>query len=79
MDLKLDKAENEIELLKTSWLMDNHIKMDEDQYDELNRKESILDIDISGKDLILRLDLDIPLSPYTPPPPEEKKPEDHMK
>lgn len=47
--------------------MDNHIKMDEDTYDELYRKESILDIDISGKDLILRLDLDIPLSEYVPP------------
>ncbi len=50
--------------------MDNHLVMDSVQYDGLNRKESILDIDISGKDLILRLDLDVPLSPYTPPPPQ---------
>lgn len=42
--------------------------MDTDQYDELYRLESILDIDISGKDLILRLDLDVPLSHYIPPP-----------
>jgi len=41
--------------------------MDEVQYDELHRLESILDIDISGKDLIMRLDLDVPLSPYIPP------------
>ena len=41
--------------------------MNEDQYDELYRLQSILDIDISGKDLILRLDLDVPLSPYEPP------------
>jgi hypothetical protein len=49
--------------------MDHHIKMDENAYDELNRLESILETDISGRDLILRLDLDVPLSPYTPPPP----------
>ena len=47
--------------------MDNHTKMNEDAYDDLYRKESILDIDISGKDLILRLDLDVPLSEYVPP------------
>lgn len=49
--------------------MDNHLTMDVDQYDALRRKVSILDVDISGKDLIMRLDLDVPLSPYTPPPP----------
>lgn len=52
---------------KQKWLFENHLKMDEGQYDELYRLESILDIDISGKDLILRLDLDVPLSPYVPP------------
>ena len=43
--------------------------MNEEKYDELNRLESILDIDISGKDLVLRLDLDVPLSAYIAPPP----------
>lgn len=80
IDHKLDKSENDVELARTKWLMDNHLKMDENMYDELNRKESILDINISGKDLILRLDLDVPLSPYTPPPPvQEEKKEDHNK
>lgn len=64
---RIEKAEHEIEYVKTKWLFDNHIKMDETQYDELHRLESILDIDISGKDLIMRLDLDVPLSPYVPP------------
>jgi len=58
--------------VKTEWLMENHLVMDTTQYDELYRKESILDVDISGKDLILRLDLDVPLSPYTPPPPKSQ-------
>ena len=66
---KVEKAENDIEYEKTKWLFDNHIKMNEDQYDELHRLESILDIDISGKDLVMRLDLDVPLSPYVPPQP----------
>lgn len=69
IEYKLDKYENEIELNKTRWLIDNHKKMDVNAYDELNRLESILETDISGRDLILRLDLDVPLSPYTPPPP----------
>ena len=44
--------------------MQTHIKMDENQYDWLYRLESVLDIDISGKDLLIRLDLDVPLSAY---------------
>ena len=64
---RVSRAENEIEFAKTKWLFDNHMKMDETQYDELYRLESILDIDVSGKDLIIRLDLDVPLSPYIPP------------
>ena len=59
---RLERSEREIELAKTKWLMDNHLKMDETMYDEFYRLESILDIDISGKDVILRLDLDVPLS-----------------
>jgi hypothetical protein len=33
----------------------------------LNRRKSIRDIEFAGKDVILRLDLDIPLSEYEPP------------
>ena len=43
--------------------------MDEKQFDEIHRLESILDIDISGKDLVMRFDLDVPLTPYVPPQP----------
>lgn len=64
---RLTKAEGEIDYVKTKWLFENHTKMDTEQYDELHRLESILDIDISGKDVIMRLDLDVPLSPYIPP------------
>lgn len=66
---RVAKTENEIEFMKTKWLFDNHLIMDENQYDELYRLESILDIDISAKDVILRLDLDVPLSTYIPPQP----------
>eukprot|EP00351_Strombidinopsis_sp_SopsisLIS2011_P002166 CAMPEP_0116878060 /NCGR_PEP_ID=MMETSP0463-20121206/9801_1 /TAXON_ID=181622 /ORGANISM="Strombidinopsis sp, Strain SopsisLIS2011" /LENGTH=77 /DNA_ID=CAMNT_0004525885 /DNA_START=1117 /DNA_END=1350 /DNA_ORIENTATION=+ len=41
--------------------------MDADAYDELNRKVSILDIEIGEHDLILRQDLDVPLTPYVAP------------
>ena len=67
---RVAKAEKDVEIIKTKWLMDNHIKMDAAQYDELYRLESVLDSDFSGKDVILRLDLDVPLSPYVPPPPQ---------
>ena len=46
--------------------MDNHITMDDVMFDCLNRKVSILDIDISEQEVILRADLDVPLSPFTP-------------
>lgn len=48
--------------------MDNHEKMDKAQYDQLLHLESVLDIEVGGKDLVVRLDLDVPLSHYTPPP-----------
>jgi len=51
--------------------MDNHITMDSNMFDQLNRKVSIQDIDVGEQDLILRLDLDVPLSQYIPPPPLE--------
>lgn len=47
--------------------MDNHEKMDVDSYDALNRRKSIRDIEFAGKDVILRLDLDVPLTDYEPP------------
>jgi len=47
--------------------MKEHNKMDKDAYDELNRKVSIVDIEIGEHDLILRQDLDIALSPYIAP------------
>jgi hypothetical protein len=67
VESKLEKIEAEIELAKTAWLMENHLKMDEEMYDELYRLESIYDTNISGRDIILRLDLDVPLTPYEPP------------
>jgi hypothetical protein len=48
--------------------MDNHIKMDQKEYDELYNLESVLDVDVAGKDIILRLDLDVPLSNFVPAP-----------
>ena len=64
---KLISAEREIELTRTRWLMKNHIKMDGKQWDIINRKLSVYDIDIGSKDLVLRLDLDVALSPFKPP------------
>jgi hypothetical protein len=64
---KIIAAEKEIGLLKTRWLMKNHIIMDAEEYDNVNRKMSIFDVDIGSKDLLLRLDLDVPLSEFTPP------------
>jgi hypothetical protein len=40
--------------------------MDEVAFEKLNRKKSLLDIDITEQDVILRLDLDVPLTPFTP-------------
>lgn len=47
--------------------MDNHLTMDRKEYDDLYHLESVLDIDVAGKDIIVRLDLDVPLSNYVPP------------
>ena len=69
---KLTKIGREIDILRTKWLMNNHVTMDHKQYNDLYQLESVLDIDIAGKDLIVRLDLDVPLSLYTPPPPESQ-------
>lgn len=47
--------------------MQNHIKMDSVEYDKINRKLSIYDIELGSKDIVLRLDLDIALSKFVPP------------
>ena len=52
--------------------MENHIQMDRKEYDDLYHLESVLDIDVAGKDIILRLDLDVPLSNYVQPPSESQ-------
>lgn len=70
-DAEIDKCESEIELLKTEWLMENHLNMNEVAFEQLNRKVSILDLDVNDQDVVMRVDLDVPLSPYTPLPPLE--------
>ena len=67
------KAEREIEFIKTKWLMDHHLKMDDEMFDKLNRKVSIMDIDFGDREVILRTDLDVPLSQYTPMPSIEEE------
>ena len=47
--------------------MEHHTKMDAEQYDCINRKLSVYDIELGARDVVLRLDLDIPLSKFTPP------------
>lgn len=42
-----EKIEREIEFVKTKWLMDNHITMDNETFDTLNRKVSVMDIDFA--------------------------------
>ena len=44
---EVDNVEREIELVKTEWLMDNHKIMNEETFDCLNRKVSIMDIDFA--------------------------------
>lgn len=46
-DSEIDKIEGEVELLKTEWLMENHLNMDAEAFEKLNRKVSVLDIDIN--------------------------------
>lgn len=47
--------------------------MDEQMWDTLNRKVSVLDIDIAEQEVILRTDIDVALSPYVPLPPIEEE------
>lgn len=66
------KAEKSISLLQTEWMMENHLTMDTERFDCLNRKMSVLDIDIGEMDIVTRADLDVPLTPYVAPPPLEE-------
>ena len=63
----INGALDELQLQKTRDQMDNHIVMDEEIYDKLNRKLSVYDVELGSRDVILRLDLDIPLSKFIPP------------
>lgn len=69
MESGLEAAEKEINIIKTKYMMSHHKIMNEDAYEELHRRKSVRDVEISNKDLLIRMDLDIPLSPYEPPPP----------
>jgi hypothetical protein len=69
---RVEKAEKSISLLNTEWTMENHLTMDSDMFDQLNRKVSVLDIDIGEMDVVCRADLDVPLTPYVAPPPLEE-------
>lgn len=42
-------------------------------FDTLNRKVSILDIDVAELEVVLRTDLDVPLTPFQPLPPLEEE------
>ena len=57
--VEVNKAEKEIKLLETKWLIDHHLVMNDEMWDSLNRKMSILDIDIGEQEVILRTDLDV--------------------
>jgi len=70
---RIDRCEKQISLLKTDWLMANHLTIDNDLFDQYNRKVSVLDIEIAEQDLVLRADLDVPLSTYVPPAPLDEQ------
>jgi hypothetical protein len=53
--------------------MENHLKMDATAFEKLNRKVSILDIEVSEQDIVLRTDLDVPLTNYVLLPPLEEE------
>ena len=61
------------------WIFNEQLKshevMNTDAWDEIYWKYSILDIPCEGKNVLVRLDLDVPLSEYTPPSLDEN-PED---
>jgi hypothetical protein len=50
---QIDAAQKEIEIVKTKWLMENHLCMDAQMWNSLNLKQSILDVDLADQDLIM--------------------------
>ena len=47
--------------------------MDAAAFEKLNRKVSILDIEVAEQDIVLRTDLDVPLTNYVLLPPLEEE------
>jgi len=45
-------------------MMENNLCMDATAFEKLNRKVSILDIDIGDQEVVLRTDLDVPMTPF---------------
>jgi 3-phosphoglycerate kinase len=72
-DTIIGDIESKIEMKNLSDLLHNHIVMNKDKWDELYRKKSILDVDCESKNVLLRLDLDVPISEYNPPVEEDKE------
>ena len=63
----MEGVDQTLDLLQMERLLDTHDVMDRRAWDALYRKYSVLDIDLEGKNVLLRLDLDVPLSDYVPP------------
>lgn len=53
--------------------------MNSDSWDDLYRKYSILDVSCESKNVLVRLDLNVPLSEYVAPPLEEAGEEEETK
>lgn len=49
----IDASQTEIEIIKTKWLMENHMQMDWEMWNRLNLKMSVLDIDLAESDLVM--------------------------
>lgn len=56
--------------------LNTNTKMDIDAWDDLYWKYSILDIPVEGRSVLLRLDLDVPMSDFVPPAIEEHEDEE---
>jgi hypothetical protein len=50
---QIDAAQQDIEVARTKWLMDNHLHMDRPMWHKLNLRMSILDIDLAEADLVM--------------------------
>ena len=78
-DEVMGDVDSTMDSVRFNHVMSNHKVMDWDGWDEVYRKYSVLDIPCEGKNVLLRLDLDVPMSEYTPPADEEDKEEDSSK